>query len=202
LVPKDAKLETFEPEGIPLFNQALEAKMPQIMSKLWEHRGVKTVTVAKRVEMKPIGFVRTKAVGDEVRDRSKVSEIVIRKELTKALAGIQDFSHLFVIFWMHRTSSRERETMKVHPRGRADMPLLGVFATRTQLRPNPIGLTLVELLNVRGSTLTVRGLDAFDGTPILDIKPFDYWNTVKDVRIPEWRKRLENEGSEKREINK
>ena len=54
------------------------------------------------------------------------------------------------------------------------MPLLGVFATRTNLRPNPIGLTLVELLKVEGAILTVRGLDAFDGTPVLDIKPFDF----------------------------
>ena len=66
------------------------------------------------------------------------------------------------------------------------MPLLGVFATRTNLRPNPIGLTLVELLKVEGKTLTVRGLDAFDGTPILDIKPFDTWDIAERAVVPEW----------------
>jgi len=67
-----------------------------------------------------------------------------------------------------------------------DMPLLGVFATRTNLRPNPIGLTLIELLKVEGNTLIVRGLDAFDGTSILDIKPFDSWDNAKNVRVPDW----------------
>ncbi len=66
------------------------------------------------------------------------------------------------------------------------MPLVGVFASRTNLRPNPIGLTLVELLKVDGKTLTVRGLDAFDGTPILDIKPFDSWDTAEKARVPDW----------------
>jgi tRNA (Thr-GGU) A37 N-methylase len=70
-----------------------------------------------------------------------------------------------------------------------DMPLLGVFATRTNLRPNPIGLTLVELIKAEGNTLTVRGLDAFDGTPVLDVKPYDFW----DAKVPDWWKRLESE---------
>jgi len=141
---------------------------------------------AEKIELKPIGFVKTKAFGKDVRDRSNVSEIVLRDDLAEALDGIEDFSHLFVIFWMHEISEEERRTMKARPRGRGDMPLLGVFATRTPHRPNPIGLTLVELLKVEGSVVTVRGLDAFDGTPVLDIKPFDYWDMAEDVRVPEW----------------
>ena len=70
------------------------------------------------------------------------------------------------------------------------MPLMGVFAIRTNQRPNPIGLTLVQLLEVEGNTLLVRGLDAYDGTPVLDIKPFDAWDTAKDARVPEWWTRL------------
>ena len=73
------------------------------------------------------------------------------------------------------------------------MPLLGVFATRTMLRPNPIGLTLVELVKVESNVLTVRGIDAFDGTPVLDIKPFDAWDTTKPVRLPKWWNRLKKE---------
>ena len=156
----------------------------------------------EKIELKPIGFVKTKAVGKEVRDRSNVSKIILRQDLAEALDGIEDFSHLFVIFWMHEIPKEERRTMKVHPRGRMDMPLLGIFATRTPHRPNPIGLTLVELLKVEGNVVTVRGLDAFDGTPILDIKPFDYWEMVEDARVPEWWMRLKKEKSEKHKVSK
>ena len=160
------------------------------------------VETAEEIELKPIGFVKTKAVGKEVRDRSNVSQIVLREDLAEALEGIEDFSHLFVIFWMHEISKEERRTMKVHPRGRGDLPLLGVFATRTPSRPNPIGLTLVELLEVEDNVVTVQGLDAFDGTPVLDIKPFDHWDIAQDVRIPDWWMKLEKERSEKHKERK
>ena len=140
----------------------------------------------EKIVLNPIGYVKTEAVGDEVKDKSRTSQIVLRDELVEALEGIKGFSHLFVLFWLSQIPDEQRMIMKVHPRGRMDMPLLGVFATRTNLRPNPIGLTLVELLKVEGNTLTVRGLDAFDGTPILDIKPFDSWDTAKNARFPDW----------------
>lgn len=89
--------------------------------------------------------------------------------------------------------------MKVHARSRADMPLLGVFATRIPYRPNPIGITLVELLGVKGDIVTVRGLDAFDGAPVLDTKPFDYWDMAEDARVPEWWMRMERVKLEKSE---
>jgi len=157
------------------------------------------MSVTEKIELKPIGFVRTEAVGKEVKDRRNVSEIVLRKDLVEALDGTEDFSHLFVIFWMHEISKEDRRMMKVHPRGRRDMPLLGVFATRTPYRPNPIGLTLVDLLGVEGNVVTVRGLDAFDGTPVLDIKPFDYWDIAEDATVPAWWMTREKERSQKRE---
>ena len=140
----------------------------------------------EKIVLNPIGYVKTEAVGDEVKDKSRTSQIVLRDNLVEALDCITGFSHLFVLFWLSQIPDEQRMIMKVHPRGRMDMPLLGVFATRTNLRPNPIGLTLVELLKVEGNTLTVRGLDAFDGTPILDIKPFDSWDTAKNARVPDW----------------
>ena len=73
------------------------------------------------------------------------------------------------------------------------MPFTGVFAVRTNLRPNPIGLTLVKLLGVESNVLTVRGLDAFNETPVLDIKPYDFWDVAKEVRVPDWWIRLEEE---------
>jgi tRNA-Thr(GGU) m(6)t(6)A37 methyltransferase TsaA len=94
---------------------------------------------------------------------------------------------------MHEISVEERRTVKTYPRGRIDLPLLGVFATRTPHRPNPIGMTLVELLKVDRNVLTVRNLDAFDGTPVLDIKPFDNWDMTDDAQVPQWWKNLEME---------
>jgi tRNA-Thr(GGU) m(6)t(6)A37 methyltransferase TsaA len=144
------------------------------------------------IVLKPIGVVRTAAVGDEVKDKTRISQIIIHDEFIEALYGINEFSHLFVLFWLNHVSNEEG-LLKVHPRGRKDLPLLGVFATRTMYRPNPIGLTLVELVKVEGNVLTVRGLDAFDGTPVLDIKPFDHWDTAKDAKVPKWWTKLKNE---------
>jgi tRNA-Thr(GGU) m(6)t(6)A37 methyltransferase TsaA len=147
----------------------------------------------EKITLKPIGFVRTEAVGDEVKDRKRTSQIIIECELTEALKGIAEFSHLFVLFWLNKISLRERKTLKVHPRGREDLPLLGIFATRTNLRANPIGLTLVELVKVEDNILTVRGLDAFDWTPVLDIKPYDFWDMAKDAKVPRWWTKLQEE---------
>ena len=155
------------------------------------------MTSEMHIEMKPIGFVKTTAVGDEVKDKNRTSEIIVNPELNSALDGIAGFSHYFVLFWLSEITPEQRAMMKVHPRGRMDMPLLGVFATRTNLRPNPIGLTLVELVKVENNVLTVRGLDAFNGTPVLDIKPFDYWDMAKNAKMPEWWLKLEEEKTQK-----
>ena len=128
----------------------------------------------------PIGYVKTDAVGDELRDKSAVSQIKINAELVNGLSGIKDFSHLFVLYHLNQMTDEQRKTLKVYPRGRTDLPLTGVFATRTMMRPNPIALTLVELLKVEDNVLTVKGLDAYDGTPVLDIKPYDAWDCVEN----------------------
>jgi len=149
------------------------------------------LALSNEVRLKPIGFVKRTSKQEDVKDRSLVSRIVVKREFTKALDGIEDFSHILVVFWMHRVLQEETKILKVHPRGRRDLPLLGVFATRTAFRPNPIGLTLVELLKRERNVLTVKGLDAYDGTPVLDLKPFDRRDTAVDIRVPEWHKRLE-----------
>ena len=147
----------------------------------------------ERIILKPVGFVRTEAASDEVKDKSRLSEIFIDSELTSALEGIAGFSHVFVLFWLHEITATQRKTLKVHPRGRLDLPLVGVFSARTNLRPNPIGLTLCELVKVEGNILTVRGLDAFDGTPVLDVKPYDSWDCAPNARMPDWWMKLEKE---------
>lgn len=151
------------------------------------------MAIGEKVVLQPIGYVKTRAVGDEIKDKTAISQIILKKELVGGLDGIDGFSHLFVLFWLNQLSSEQRKTLKVHPRGRMDLPLLGVFATRTMLRPNPIALTLVELLKVEGNVLTVKGLDAYDGTPVLDVKPFDMWDIAIDAKVPDWWKKLEAE---------
>lgn len=145
----------------------------------------------KRICLDPIGFVETEAAGDDVKDRTQLSRIVVNSTLAPALSGIEEFSHVFVLFWLDKITRKQRKTLRVHPRGRADLPLVGIFAARTNLRPNPIGLTLVELVNVKDNVLTIRGLDAFDGTPVLDLKPYDPWDKAKNMRVPEWWTMLE-----------
>jgi tRNA-Thr(GGU) m(6)t(6)A37 methyltransferase TsaA len=152
-----------------------------------------------KICLEPVGFVKTEAVGKEVRDRNVVSQLIFREELTEALEGVEEFSHLFVLFWLHRMPDEDKRVMKVHPRGRSDMPLLGIFATRTPHRPNPIGLTRVKLLKVEGNVITVQGLDAFDGTPVLDIKPFDSWDTTEDFKVPAWWMKLAKERKNKKD---
>jgi tRNA-Thr(GGU) m(6)t(6)A37 methyltransferase TsaA len=145
------------------------------------------------IKMKPIGYVATEAVGDEVKDKTRCSKIVIQPELAPGLYGIAEYSHLYVLFWMNEISDEKRKILKVHPRGRVDLPLVGSLATRTNLRPNPLGLTLVELVKVESNILTVRGLDAFNGTPVLDLKPYDFWDTPKNAKVPNWWRKLEEE---------
>jgi len=152
-----------------------------------------------KICLEPVGFVQTEAVGKEVRDKNVISKIIFREEYTEALEGVEEFSHIFVLFWLHEMSDEDRRVMKVHPRGRSDMPLLGIFATRSPHRPNPIGLTRVKVLNVEANVVTVQGLDAFDGTPVLDIKPFDSWDTTEDFKVPKWWTKLEKERTNKKE---
>lgn len=140
------------------------------------------------IEMTPIGFV-TRA-SDNVRDKI-ISQIVVKKEFTKALDGIEDFSHVYVIFWLHNMGT-ERPL-------KWGEPPVGVFATRAPIHPNPLGLTLVELVTRKENVLWVRGLDAYDGTPVLDIKPYPDWEreliVVTDFRIPQWLQNIVGENN-------
>jgi tRNA-Thr(GGU) m(6)t(6)A37 methyltransferase TsaA len=159
------------------------------------------VASEQKININPIGIVKTKAKGDEIRNKTHLSQIFLDCELTPTLEGITGFSHVFVLFWLHQITSKQRETMKVHPRGRKDMPLLGVLATRTNLRPNPIGLTLCELVKVESNVLTVRGLDAYDGTPVLDVKPYDALDCAPNATIPDWWLKLNREKQRKIQRN-
>lgn len=109
--------------------------------------------------------------------------IQIHKRWAKGLEGIEGFSHIMVLFWLHQARKPE---MLIHPKGFKELPKLGFLATRTPHRPNPVGVTVVKLLKRRGSRLWVEGLDAWDNTPILDIKPYTKKESVRKFRIPAW----------------
>ena len=140
------------------------------------------------MDLKPIGTVKS-AVSEPVDENwgKVVSEIHLDPALAAGLRGLDQFSHILVLFFMHRSTFEPSRDLIRRPRGRADMPELGIFAQRAKHRPNPIGITAVELLAVDGSVLKVRGLDAIDGTPVLDIKPYlPAFDQVNQPCVPEW----------------
>jgi tRNA-Thr(GGU) m(6)t(6)A37 methyltransferase TsaA len=122
---------------------------------------------------------------------SVVSEIVLDESLADGLEGIEQFSHVLVLYWMHRAAEAEPVRMRRRPQGRADMPEIGIFAQRARHRPNPIGVTAVELVQREKNRLWVRGLYAINGTPVVDLKPYvRQFDTVESPRVPEWVDRL------------
>lgn len=147
---------------------------------------------AGAVTLQPIGVVRSPIVEGVDEDwGSVVAEVHLREEYAPGLRGLEEFSHVIVVFLMHEATFSPGDDLVRRPRGRADMPELGIFAQRAKHRPNPLGLTAVRLLSVRGNVLTVRGLDAIDGSPVLDIKPyFPAFDRVEDATTPEWVARL------------
>ena len=144
------------------------------------------------MNVEPIGIVKS-PVKEAVDENwgNVVAEIHLLDSMASGLQGIEQFSHLIVVFFMHQ-STFDLETYLVRrPRGRSDMPLVGTFAQRARHRPNPIGVTTVELLEVKQNVVKVKGLDAIDGTPVLDLKPYlPAWDCRPDARIPEWVERL------------
>ena len=133
-----------------------------------------------------IGVVETDVADEDIarQRRTIVSDIVLRPELVEGLQGLEHYSHLIVIFLMHRAPPME--TLRVHPRHDPARPAVGTFAMRTRNRPNPIGLAVVDLLGISGNRLTVRRLDAYAGTPVLDLKPYDHYDVFEDIRVPDW----------------
>ena len=124
----------------------------------------------------------------EVESAGDISTIRINPEFCPGLLGVEGFSHLIVLYWMHlRDDEKNRRALQVTPRRHEGALLTGVFACRSPSRPNPIALTVVKLESVDGCRLRVRGLDALEGSPIVDIKPYSpRGDAVPDARTPEW----------------
>jgi tRNA-Thr(GGU) m(6)t(6)A37 methyltransferase TsaA len=140
------------------------------------------------MKLKAIGIVRN-GVKQPIRHgwSEVVSDIVIDSHLAEALDGLDQFSHLIVLYWMHQLNPRRKLPLKVHPMGKAELPLMGRFATRSPSRPNPVGQATVRLLERRDNILKVKGLDAIDGTPVIDIKPYiPGYDSATDAKAPRW----------------
>lgn len=140
------------------------------------------------INLPPIGFVKNSIKEPKTEDWQTVtSEIIIDEDLKEALSRIDEFSHIIVIYWMHKVPQSQRSMRKVHPKANQNLPLVGVFASRSPARPNPIGITTVKLLERRDNVLKVIGLDAVDGTPVLDIKPYIPGNNSStEAKTPDW----------------
>ena len=125
--------------------------------------------------MQPIGFVRSRRA-EPIDDNwgAVISLVVLDGEQLSgdALEGLEEFSHVEIVYVFHRVEQRSFERGVRHPRNNPDWPDVGVFAQRNKRRPNRIGVSTCELLSVDGTELTVQALDAIDGTPVLDIKPY------------------------------
>ena len=153
---------------------------------------------------KPIGIVKNKANKEVLRYSNKDlkldvdaalnqgsdlirSKIIINEEYKECLDGIEDFSHIVVVFWTHKIPEKARQLKKIHPAGMKKMPIKGIFATRSPVRPNPVCKTTVKLIERKDGILIVEGLDAIDNTPVIDIKPhIPFYDSPLNIKLADW----------------
>ena len=153
----------------------------------------------KKITFRRIGIVHTSSTDDQLRKRigGQESRIEIFREFEDALDGLHGFSHIFVLSYFDRLRPEQIGPLKVKPRGLLrhgikleELPLIGVFALDSPTRPNPVGLSLVPLVKLEETTITVTDLDLFDGTPVLDLKPYQASYRVDKYDLPSWHKKL------------
>ena len=167
----------------------------------------------EEMTIKAVGFVRSeiktpslRAEGEDIelaeglrraatevsRIRTLVSELVIDPELHGILDGLEEFSHALVLYWPHFLPAHGRSLTKVHPMGQKQFPLVGVFSTCSPARPNPVLVTTVRIVERTGNILKVQGLEAVDGSPIIDIKPYTMtYCAAAGVKVPDWMDRIQ-----------
>jgi len=147
------------------------------------------------ITFQPIGVVHTQVTDDEtkVAPQPITGELEIKPEFEAALEGIEGYSHLFLLSYLHKLRPEQLGPLQVKPRRLLqrgftleELPLLGVFALDSPTRPNPIGLSLVRLVKRQGRRLVVEGIDVFDGTPILDIKGYSAGYRTESYTTPRW----------------
>ena len=138
--------------------------------------------------IKPIGIVQNK-VNDKVDENwGKIrSKIVLTKDYSSGLLGLAEFSHVIILTILNEAHFEAGQHLRRHPRGLEDLPLVGIFAQRAKDRPNRIGITAVKLLEVGEDYFEVEGLDAINGTPVVDVKPYyPAYDCREDAKVPAW----------------
>ncbi|WP_295134305.1 TrmO family methyltransferase [Ruminococcus sp.] len=137
--------------------------------------------------MLPIGYVKNNvsekkytAWGDDI------SSIILKSEYCTGLTGLEDFSHATILFYLDKADYIKERHLQRRPQNREEMPAVGIFSQRCKDRANQIGITSVEIISVSDDKLVVKGLDAVDGTPVLDIKPYYPVYDKKEAKVPEW----------------
>lgn len=144
--------------------------------------------------IEPIGWVRSSrsdAIDDDWDAVTATISLDAEQFSSAALAGLDEFSHVEVVFVFDQVEVAEIETGARHPRGNVEWPAVGIFAQRAKMRPNRIGVSVCRLVEVDGLVLRVQGLDAIDGTPVLDIKPYmSEFGARGDVHQPAWSREL------------
>ena len=145
------------------------------------------------IEMKPIGFVQSerKEIEDDKWDLVDCFIELTEEFKAEAFYGLNEFSHVEVVFYFHKVSNEKIEHKARHPRNNPEFPLVGIFSQRGKNRPNKIGVTTAKIVKVKDKRLFVKGLDAIDGTPVLDIKPtmVEFLPREK-VQQPSWSKEI------------
>lgn len=150
--------------------------------------------MAPSISLDPIGHVRggrTEPIDDEWDSVDAMIELDEKRFGPEVVAGLDEFSHLDVVFFFDQVTESDVNLGARRPRGNPEWPEVGIFAQRAKARPNRIGVSTCTLLGVDGLSLSVRGLDAIDGTPVLDIKPHvPEMGPRGEVREPAWMREL------------
>jgi tRNA (adenine37-N6)-methyltransferase len=140
------------------------------------------------IEFKPIGFVSS-----NVEEKTDVNwgnifaRIILYDEYAGGLSGLEGFSHAIILTHLHQASYEKNRHLQRRPRDLEHLPKVGIFSQRSKDRPNPIGVTAVRIISVGYDYLDVQGLDAINGTPILDIKPYyPFFDRIDSPEMPEW----------------
>jgi len=144
------------------------------------------------ITLQPIGIISSPVT--ERRDENwgeTRSKVLLNPEFAGALLGLEGFSHAIIVTYLHQARYEREKHLQRRPRNLETMPEVGIFAQRAKNRPNPIGLTAVQIVDVGNDYLEVKGLDAIHGTPVLDIKPYyPHFDRIETPKVPEWVGRL------------
>ena len=142
----------------------------------------------EEINIDEIGLVSNDVHQISLVDWSDVSSIVkFKSEFKDYLVHLDDYSHVIVVGWLHLIPSELRNRSQAYPNGDAELPLQGALALRGGARPNPISVTVCQIIDLHGSELALKGLDLVDGTPILDIKPYiPFYDSEMNAQLPVW----------------